>query len=78
MEDHLTPEALEVLNKPALAVFGTLLKDGSPHSAIAGVVVDGDHVVTHTAPTAQRLKNLRRDPRINVLVIDPRDASALR
>jgi PPOX class probable F420-dependent enzyme len=73
MDQRVTfsPDALEVLNKRALAIFGTLLKDGSPHSAIAGVIVDGDQLVTHTAPAAQRVKNLKRDPRINVMVIDP-------
>jgi PPOX class probable F420-dependent enzyme len=68
---RISPEARELLDKPAQAVFGTLLPDGSPHAVIAGVVVDGDELVTHTAPTMQRVKNLRKDPRINVLVIDP-------
>jgi PPOX class probable F420-dependent enzyme len=69
-KSQITPEALEVLNKPGQAVWGSLLPDGSPHAAVAGFVVDGNQLVTHTAPTAQRLKNLRRDPRINVLVVD--------
>ncbi len=73
MEDAVTisDEARAVLDKRAQAVYGTLLKDGSPHAAIAGLVVDGNEIVTHTGPAAQRLKNLRRDPRINVLVVDP-------
>jgi general stress protein 26 len=35
------------------------------------VVQDGEDLVTHTAPAAQRVKNLKADPRINVLVVDP-------
>jgi PPOX class probable F420-dependent enzyme len=68
-----SPEVVEVLRKPGMAVFGTLLPDGSPHAVIAGVVVDGDQLVTHAGPGAQRLKNLDADPRINVLVVDPED-----
>ena len=65
------PEVHEILNKRASAVITTLLPDGSPHSCVAGVVLDGDELVSHTSPTARRLGNLRSDPRINVVVVDP-------
>jgi uncharacterized protein YndB with AHSA1/START domain len=35
------------------------------------VVLDGDDLISHTSPTARRLGNLRSDPRINVVVVDP-------
>ena len=41
---------------------------------MAGVMVDGDELVAHTAPRMQRVKNLRADPRITVLVVDPDDS----
>ena len=65
------PEVYDILNKRATAVITTLLPDGSPHSCVAGVVLDGDELVSHTSPTARRLGNLRADPRINVVVVDP-------
>jgi PPOX class probable F420-dependent enzyme len=68
------PEVRELLSTRVPAVFTTLLPDGSPHSVVAGVWLDGDQLVTNTVPTAKRLKNLRADPRVNVLVIDPRSA----
>lgn len=65
------PEAVALLSKRATAVITTLLPDGSPHSVVAGVVLDGDELVSHTGPAAKRLNHLRADPRINVLAIDP-------
>ncbi|MFJ6730136.1 pyridoxamine 5'-phosphate oxidase family protein [Streptomyces sp. NPDC091281] len=65
------PEAAALLSSKTPATFTTLLPDGSPHSVVAGVVLDGDQLVSNTAPTAKRLKNIQADPRVNVLVIDP-------
>jgi PPOX class probable F420-dependent enzyme len=65
------PEVAELLSTRVPAVFTTLLPDGSPHSVVAGVWADGDQLVTNTVPTAKRLENLRADPRVNVVVIDP-------
>ena len=67
----LPPEAVALLSKRVTGVITTLLPDGSPHSVIAGVMLDGDQLVTHTGPATKRLKNLAADPRINVIAIDP-------
>jgi PPOX class probable F420-dependent enzyme len=64
-------EVVALLSKRITGVITTLLPDGSPHSVIAGLVIEGDELVSHTGPGARRLDNLRADPRINVLAIDP-------
>jgi PPOX class probable F420-dependent enzyme len=69
----LTPEAVELLGKPGNAVFCTLMPDGTPQATVAGILVDGNELVAHTAPRMQRVKNLRADPRITVVVVDPDD-----
>jgi PPOX class probable F420-dependent enzyme len=66
-----SPEVVALLGKRVTGVITTLLADGSPHSVIAGIIIDGDDLVSHTGPAARRLQNLRRDPRVNVLAIDP-------
>lgn len=66
-----SPEVVALLSKRVTGVITTLLPDGSPHSVIAGVVIEGDELVSHTGPGARRLTNLRNDPRINMLAIDP-------
>ncbi|MDX6738166.1 PPOX class F420-dependent oxidoreductase [Actinocorallia sp. A-T 12471] len=68
-----SPQARDLLEGPANAVFCTLMPDGSPQAVVAGFVLDGDELVAHTAPRMQRVRNLRADPRITVLVVDPAD-----
>ncbi|WP_410676061.1 pyridoxamine 5'-phosphate oxidase family protein [Amycolatopsis sp. cmx-4-68] len=66
-----SPEVVALLAKRVTGVITTLTLDGSPHSVIAGVMIDGDELISHTGPGARRLAHLRNDPRINVLAIDP-------
>ena len=64
-------EAIALLGKRPTAVITTLLPDGTPHSVVAGVVLDGEQLVSFTGPTAKRLKNLAANPAITVVAIDP-------
>ena len=68
---EFSPEVIELLSQRVISVITTLLPTGDPHSVIAGVVLDGDQLVSHTGPAARRLRNLRADPRINVIAVDP-------
>lgn len=52
-----------------LAVVVTLLPDGQPHAQPTWVDTDGEYVLINTEPERQRSKNLRRDPRITVLIM---------
>jgi PPOX class probable F420-dependent enzyme len=44
--------------------------DGWPHLAPMWYVMDGDHVVFRSFTKSQKIVNLRRDPRLTVLVED--------
>lgn len=71
MTIKFSPEVIELLSHRVIAVVTTLQPNGDPHSVIAGVVLEGDQLVSHTGPSARRLRNLRADPRINVIAVDP-------
>jgi PPOX class probable F420-dependent enzyme len=62
---------IDLLDNRVIAMITTLMPNGDPHSVIAGVTRDGDQLVSHTGPAARRLRNLRNDPRINVVAVDP-------
>jgi PPOX class probable F420-dependent enzyme len=48
-----------------LAHLVTINADGSPQVSIVWVGLDGDELVTaHLAPNQQKLRNVRRDPRV--------------
>jgi PPOX class probable F420-dependent enzyme len=64
-----------------LATVVTLMPDGQPQALLTWVDTDGEHILVNTEPQRQRARNLRRDPRITVLIHsaeDPWDWSEIR
>jgi PPOX class probable F420-dependent enzyme len=51
-----------------LATVVTLMPDGQPQALLTWVDSDGEHVLVNTEPQRQRARNIRRDPRITVLI----------
>lgn len=51
-----------------LATVVTLMPDGSPQAQLTWVDSDGEYVLVNTQPFRQRVQNIRRDPRITVLI----------
>jgi PPOX class probable F420-dependent enzyme len=67
---ELPEAAKKLLDEPQLAHFVTLMKDGSPQVTPVWVTHDGTHVIVNTAEGRQKPRNLRRDPRVAVSVVD--------
>jgi PPOX class probable F420-dependent enzyme len=59
---------VELLDSAAVATIVTLDEDGSPHVSAAWVGLDDDDVVIGTLDDQRKLRNLRRDPRIAIMV----------
>ncbi len=51
------------------------MPDGSPQLTQTWVDTDGEHIIVNTVETHQKVRNLRRDPRVAVNVCDPDDVS---
>lgn len=68
MIDQLSEAALELLGSAAVATVATINPDGSPQLSAAWVGVDEDEIVFATLPDQRKLRNLRRDPRIAIMV----------
>jgi PPOX class probable F420-dependent enzyme len=73
MADALSPKARDLIARPVLASLATLNPDGSPQITPLWVDLDGDDVVFNTAKGRKKARNLERDPRVAVTVIDPDD-----
>ena len=74
MTAELTDRDLEMLTGTNFATFVTLDEDGLPHSTLIWIdAADGD-VVVNTAKGRVKDRNVRRDPRVSVLVIREGDA----
>jgi PPOX class probable F420-dependent enzyme len=73
MADVLSEKARALISRPVLASLATLNPDGSPQITPLWVDLDGDDVVFNTAQGRKKARNLERDSRVAVTVIDPDD-----
>jgi PPOX class probable F420-dependent enzyme len=71
--DILSPKARELIARPVLASLTTLNANGSPQVTPIWVDLDGDDLLFNTAEGRVKARNLHRDPRVAVSVIDPED-----
>ena len=74
MTQQLSPALQALLGEPASCQVATLMPDGSPHVTQVWVNTDGEHIFFNTFEGTQKLRNIRRDPRVAVNVVDPRNA----
>jgi PPOX class probable F420-dependent enzyme len=61
------------LESPFVGVVTTLQRDGAPQSTVVWVDVDDEGVSINTAYGRVKPRNLARDPRISLVVVDPGD-----
>jgi PPOX class probable F420-dependent enzyme len=73
MADALSEKARALIARPVLASLATLNPDGSPQITPLWVDLDGDDVVFNTSQSRKKARNLERDGRVAVTVIDPDD-----
>ncbi len=62
---------MDLFRKPAFGSFTTLMPDGSPQTTPVWVDFDNGRLVVNSALGRQKDKNLRRDPRVAITLIDP-------
>ena len=67
---ELTEPMQKLLDGPHLAHFVTLMKDGSPQVTPVWVDHDGTHVIINTGDGRTKPRNIRRDPRVAISVVD--------
>jgi len=73
MTVQLPDEVLALLREPSYAQLATLMPDGSPQVTQVWIETDGEHVIVNTAVGHQKERNVRRDPRVAINLVDPND-----
>jgi PPOX class probable F420-dependent enzyme len=63
----------DIFQKKAFGAFTTLMPDGSPQTTPVWVDYRDDEIWVNSALGRQKDKNVRRDPRVAIAVIDPDD-----
>jgi PPOX class probable F420-dependent enzyme len=73
----LNEAARELIGNGADATLVTLNPDGSPQVSLVWVALrstpDGDELVTAHLSEHKKVRNIRRDPRVAVTIVDPGD-----
>lgn len=64
----------KLLREPAFCQIATIMPDGSPQITQTWVDTDGEYILINTADTRQKTRNVRRDPRVAVNVVDTANA----
>lgn len=63
----------DILKSKALAHVATIGPRGEPQSTPVWFLWDGTHVLISQTEGQQKLRNLRRDPRVALSMVDPND-----
>jgi PPOX class probable F420-dependent enzyme len=64
----LTDGVRQILNGPHLSILATTNGDGSPQTSVIFVTQEGDDILFSTIKGRRKTTNMRRDPRVNLLV----------
>ena len=68
---QLPDRVLDLLRNKGITYLATLMPDGSPQLTQTWVDTDGEFVIINTVDGHQKVRNIRRDPRVAVTVADP-------
>jgi PPOX class probable F420-dependent enzyme len=70
------PEShVDLLTGTVHGILATLMPDGQPQASVVWVDYDGAYVLVNTTLERRKCQNMRANPRVSLLVIDPRDGS---
>lgn len=65
----------DLLTRPVPGVLTTMLPDGQPQSSLVWVDYDSECACVNTTRERQKGRNLQRNPKVSLLVVDPDDTS---
>ena len=71
MSQAIPDKYRDLFTKRAFASLATLLPAGRPQVTPVWCDLEGDLVLVNTAKARQKDKNMRRDPRVALAIIDP-------
>jgi PPOX class probable F420-dependent enzyme len=66
----LSADVRRLVERANYAHIATLMPDGAPHSVPVWIDLDGDNLAFLTGPGSRKARNLERDPRVAISIID--------
>ncbi len=75
-DDVVVPSShVDLLTRPIVGVFTTMLPDGQPQSSLVWVDYDGTCALVNTTLERRKGRNLVANPKVSLLVVDPLDTT---
>jgi PPOX class probable F420-dependent enzyme len=71
MAANIPEKFLDLFQKKAFANLATLMPDGSPQVTPVWVDYDGSHVIVNSARGRQKDKNMQRNAKVALSILDP-------
>jgi PPOX class probable F420-dependent enzyme len=71
MSEAIPEKYRDLFSKRAFASLATLMPDGRPQVTPVWCDLECDHVIFNSAKGRQKDRNVRRDPRVALAIIDP-------
>jgi len=71
MSSAIPEKYRDLFSKRAFASLGTLMPDGRPQVTPVWCDLEGDLVIFNSAKGRQKDRNVRRDPRVALAIVDP-------
>ena len=65
--------ALDLLRRPLTCIVVTMLPDGQPHATPVWFDFDGSQVRFNTAEGRQKARNVARNSKVTISILDPQD-----
>ncbi|MBV9795601.1 MAG: TIGR03618 family F420-dependent PPOX class oxidoreductase [Actinobacteria bacterium] len=71
----LPDELLDLLGRTSLCFVATIMPDGSPQLTQTWVATNGEHILINTPDHSQKARNVARDQRVALNIVDPGQTS---
>ena len=73
MSQAIAASHIDLIEGPYVATLTTLNPSGAPENTVVWCSWDGQRVLVNTADGRRKPQNVRRDPRVALTVIDPKN-----
>jgi len=71
MAGAIPNQFLDLFEKKAFATLATIMPDGRPQATPVWCDYDGRHILINSAKGRRKDRNMRRDPRVSLAIMDP-------
>ncbi|MGE0101978.1 MAG: PPOX class F420-dependent oxidoreductase [Blastocatellales bacterium] len=71
MSNMIPDKFSDLMEKKVFAGLATIMPDGTPQVTPVWIDFDGENLLVNTAVGRQKDKNLQRDPKVSVMLMDP-------